>query len=294
MKLSIVIAATELEPLTSCLQALRPRVDGHQVEVVVVHRGRLDFGRRARDLGFSVTEVQALPGAAIFAMRRSGFVAASGDRIASLDERYAAGAGWVHAALSPGNWDVLTGAVSPGAHMPLSGWSAYLAEYAHLLECSGHGAVETSRIALVPGGNAVYRRDLVQNVPEGNEADLHTRLAAQALHFHHSKQLIVTYSSPPSWRRYAAERYAQSCAWGAGRARGHHIAGRLLLALSRLALPAVLTTRRAANVFRARRYRVTFLLALPLIALFTIIEMAGEISGILNDASGNRANLDKS
>ena len=294
MKLSIVIAATELEPLTRCLQALRPQVGKHQVEIVLVHRERPYFVRRARDLGFFVAEVKAVPEAAIFAMRRSAFRVASGDRIGSLDEHYQAGSGWVDAALSPEDWDVLTGAVEAGGHMSLSGWSAYLAEYAHLLKYAGPGTLEASRVARVPGGNAIYRRDLVQDIPEGNEAEFHTRLAAGSSRFRYSKQLTTIYSSPPSWRRYAAERYAQSFAWGAGRARGHNVTARLLLAVSRLALPAVLVMRRAAGVFSARRYRLTFLLALPLIALFTIVEMAGEISGILNRSTGDPARLDKS
>ena len=280
MKLSIVIAATATDPLQNCLRALKADISGAKPLLLVVHADQAELAACARSFAFTVQELGMAP-ASIFKMRRAGFAEASSEFVASLGERYTPCPGWLTAARECLTWDVLTGPITPSSTLSLVGWSIYLAEYSHLFGLQKRlGSIATDALR-IPGGNAVYNRQFVHSIADENEMAFHARLAAEGCRFGYSTQLAVEFATPQGWLEYLAERYQLSCEWGGQLAREHSAAGRLLLALSRLSLPFLLISRRGLAVWLARRYRVRFVLTLPLLVLYSVLEMAGEMTGIL-------------
>jgi len=274
VELGIVIAATAPEPLKSCLRALKANVSGAEPLLLLVHTDHPELAACGRSLGFRVQEL-CTTRASVFQMRRIAFAEASSEFVACMGERYTPRPGWLAAALVCSECDVLTGPIAPSSTLSLVGWSIYLAEYSHLF------ALQDGVGTTIPGGNAVYRRQFIHAFSDENEMAFHARLAAEGCRFGYSSQLAVEFTSPPGWLEYLSERYRMSCEWGGQLAREHSAARRLLLALSRLPLPLLLISRRGLAVWRDRRYRSRFVLTLPLLVLYSVLEMAGEMTGIL-------------
>jgi hypothetical protein len=265
LKLSIVVASMELAPLDTLLAVLKKEIRGEAIEVILAYSGRPELFTLAKSHGLKLVCVPCPTNLSIFEMRKIAFRTASG--------------GWINA-IEPGNWDVLTGPVLPSMYRSPISWSIFFAEYSHIEACLAPGAGGLQNPSLIPGGNVVYRRSLVESVAETNEVAFHARLCADGNRFSQSDELTVEFASPPGWNEYIVERYWLSYEWGAQQALGHGKLGRLVLMLSRFALPFLLMIRRSRYLVNSKIYRLRFVCALPFLALYGFVEMIGEMSGM--------------
>ncbi len=269
----------ELAPLDTLLAVLKKEIGGEAIEVILAFSGRSELFTLAKSHGLKLVCVPCSTNLSIFEMRKIAFRTASGDFVACLGNRYTPRPGWINA-IEPGNWDVLTGPVLPSMYRSPISWSIFFAEYSHIKACLVPGTGGLQNPSLIPGGNVVYRRSLVESVAETNEVAFHARLCADGNRFSQSDELTVEFASPPGWNEYIAERYWLSYEWGAQQALGHGKLGRLVLMLSRFALPFLLMIRRSRYLVNSKIYRLRFVRALPFLALYGFVEMIGEMSGM--------------
>jgi hypothetical protein len=282
VKVTVVIAATASTPLERCLRSLERECPVKQVELILAHKRRPELVEAARRLGFSVQSIECATGMSIFAMRKAAMAYSTGDLVASIGERYTLPAGWIAEVESSGDWDVLTGCVVPPPGLSNTGWSIYLAEYSHLATPLPSGLMNHEEAARSAGGNIVYRGTLARGIPENTEMAFHSRLSSACSRFVRSEDLTAEFASPPSLPEYLKERYWLSVDWGKHQAIGRGEMWKVAMSLSRLALPPILLVRRSLSVWRARQYRRRLFIALPYFVFYSFVEMAGEITGLLD------------
>jgi hypothetical protein len=278
-----VIAATDETALTNCLGSLLQECHVNQVALLIAHKNRPDLVQAASGLGFSVRGIECAANSSIFEMRKAAMQFANTDLVASVGERYALAEGWMAAGMGSGDWDVLTGNVAPPRRLSATGWSIYLAEYAHFTISRPAGVLDQREAILAAGGNSVYRTALVLQIPENTESAFHDRLSKSGNRFVRSGGLTVEFAFPPSFREYLRERYWLSFEWGTQQGRAHSRLVRAALSFSRLALPPLLLFRRCRSIWTGRRYRLHLLYSLPLLAVYSFVEMLGEIVGLMSD-----------
>ena len=199
-----------------------------------------------------------------------GFEEARGERVAVLSARYRIGPAWLETAMNTQS-AMTWGMVEPDPNLS----PYYLLEYSHLL----NEGIQNPLAA--PGGNVVYHRDVVSRIAPRDflrEVDFHKELAGVSNAF--DARLNVTLIAPPPWPQYRSERWEASFEWA--RTHRHHPVANLL---TRLALPPVLVGRIAKRVYADDRYKAAFWRGLPRIIEGSMIQMSGEIRGIL---AGNR------
>lgn len=198
-----------------------------------------------------------------------GFEQARGERVAVLSLCYSIGPTWLETAMNTKS-AMTWGMVEPDSDVS----PYYLLEYSHLL----NNGIRNPLVA--PGGNVVYHRDVVSRIKPGDflrEVDFHKELLGKTTQF--DPLLNVTLAAPPPWPQYRTERWAASFQW----AQTHHQGAADLL--TRLALPPLIVSRIATRVHADGRYKAAFWRGLPRIIEGSMIQMSGEISGIL---AGNR------
>ncbi len=198
-----------------------------------------------------------------------GFEQALGERVAVLSARYSIGPAWLETAMNTQS-AMTWGMVEPDPDVS----PYYLLEYSHLL----NDGIRNPLAA--PGGNVVYHRDVVTRIKPGDflrEVDLHKELAGLSTHF--DPRLNVSLVAPPPWSQYRSERREASFQWSRTHQRG------VTDLLTRLALPPLILGRIAKRVHTDGRFIAAFWRGLPRIIEGSMIQMSGEISGIL---AGNR------
>ena len=194
-----------------------------------------------------------------------GFEHAQGKRIAVLSGHYHPSATWIDAARAT-TTEMSWGAVEPGTD-----WPYYLLEYADLL-----GNPDPRK---APGGNVVYHRSVLERYPMkgfAREVDYHAHLVAQGISSAFLQTLAVQLVRAPEWKTYRQQRFNDSRQWAVDRE----------LPLSalplRLALPPLILARIAKGVFTDGRYIMHWLQCLPRLIQGSVIQMLGEMSGILS------------
>jgi hypothetical protein len=178
---------------------------------------------------------------------------------AVVSDRYDRLPGW-EAASQNINADVTSGPVLPSPTLGYVGWAIYIGEYWHMRQ-------RPLGLEQMPVGNVVYREKQLLSW------DLHTRLARAGATAEWREGLSVELARPPSLPSYFRERYRFSRLI----ARGPRS---LLFVTSRLLLPPLVLYRMAGC-----GYPLRFATTLPLLLLFSIVQMAGEIHGGLKAAS---------
>ncbi len=198
-----------------------------------------------------------------------GFEQARGERVAVLSARYRIGPAWLETAMNTQS-AMTWGMVEPDPDVS----PYYLLEYGHLLNEGILNPLDA------PGGNVVYHRDVVSRIKPSDflrEVAFHKELPGVSTAF--DERLNVTLGAPPPWPQYRSERWEASFEW----ARTHHHG--IADLLTRLALPPLIVGRIAKRVHADGCYRAAFWRGLPRIIEGSMIQMSGEISGIL---AGNR------
>jgi hypothetical protein len=247
-ELSVVVAVVSgCEPALHCVRGIEREAAGLAIEIIVVHSGSCDYGP-------AVTVVRVPPPCSEHQMRLIGRRVAKADKVAVVGDRYEVQPGWMQAAIATGPGGIV-GCIDAPATLSAVGWAIYLAEYSHV------AAPMPAASASMPMGNVVYRNG--------------------AGRFRHDPGLLVTFARPPRLMEYVAQRFDSSRAWAEENSRDWNGSRRILGALSRFALPALLLWRRSRNVFFRRRHRARLLLALPYLLVFGVIEAAGEMAGFV-------------
>ncbi len=260
-RLSVVVAAVSgPEAVGRCLRSLERELAGTDVELVVVEE---DASRSE------------------FAMRLEGLRRATGEIVAVVGDRYEIRPGWLRS-VKDSQADVESGCVEPGTGLSWAGWAMYLAEYSHVAPPMPAEVLDARGAALVPGGNAVYRRGIWDGAA-GCEAEnaWHLALFRSGARFRRQPAMLAAFSTPPGVKTYVRQRFAASKAWGRARADGLRPGARMAGAVSRLLLPALLIWRRGRNCWGRGRHRARLAAALPWLVLFALVESVGEFVGFL-------------
>jgi hypothetical protein len=252
----VVVARSGEEALAQCLASLMG------VEIIVVDQ-----------CGVHPSDVQLIrvdPKLSLSAARAAGFAVASGEILASVVDRYFLRADW-SGEVGRMETDVVGGPVEPFPGLSISGWAMFLSEYRS----------QPSGVHRLPGGNVAYRRAILSAAEMAKtrcELDYHEQLLNKGAQFAFNPNMVAYFAYPPSVLKYAAERFALSRTIGQQKARGVGLGMRAGLAISRLALPPVLIYRIA---IQGRQYPFRYALALPWIVAYSVVQMVGEMAGLL-------------
>lgn len=251
MSLSVVVAGVSGErAISGCLESIR---------------------RAAGDLEMVVLRGDAR---AVFQLRARGIAQAAGERIAVVGDRYQVTPEWAAALRSAAGFDITGGPVAPGA-LNYWGWCVYLCEYLHLAPPVETGP--THQPKSVAGGNVIYRTSALEKLQAMNgESDLafHSRLMEAGLQAGIQRDLEVRFHCPPGVFEYASERFAYSRSIG-------REGGPLKLLLAPL-LPFLVLLRSCSWVAKKPRYTGHFLICVPVVFLFGVLQAVGESAGALS------------
>ena len=293
---SLVISARSgIQPILSTLASLNRLPQFNELEVVVANCCGAAV-ERAIAGGFPQVKVINLPAQSTIADSRHAAIRnTSGDLVAILHERYHVPANWLdviwHAHHTQAG-GVISGCVGPPRELTLAQWAMFLTEYAGVSPPLSGGLLDRTEACKIPGGNVSYPRAVFEKTPmEGFlwELDFHAALFDRGVQFYREPALVAEFGYPYTVREYIQERVAVSREFARRRCSGIGLAPRLLLAASRFALPLVLLARIARIVGRKKLYAGRFILALPWMAAFSMVQVWGEISGYLSAPDAGHA-----
>jgi hypothetical protein len=248
--------------------------------VIVADSTNDDTRRRLRD-GWPRVELltfdepQTVP-----ELRAAGIFAARAPRVALIEDHCRITPGWAAAAVGAheAGHAVVGGPIRNVATDRIRDWAAFFCEYSAFLEPLEQGPAED-----LSGMNVSYDRDAIAAIEdllrEGRwETWLHPRLRAEGFGLYCSGEMVLEHDKDFGLGEFLSQRwhYSRSYAGMRAEALGRR---RFLYALGTPLLPPVLYWRMARNVLPRRRLRREFLLATPLILLFTCTWAAGEAVG---------------
>jgi hypothetical protein len=224
------------------------------------------------------------PGALVPELWRDGIDQSKGRLVALTISPMLPAPDWIESiAAEQQRYDVVAGAIEPGAELRASDWGEYLCRYApDMLPFEGHECVEH-----LPGDNSAYRRELLEQTSDLYrdgfwEPVVNRRLAEDGVLLWHSPEVVVSQGRSAGTQAFVRQRFVHGRAHG--RKRGARFgAGRNLAgAVGAPAVPLLLSFRILRTVFAKRRHRGAALLALPFILLFNVAWAAGEAFGHLD------------
>ncbi len=224
-------------------------------------------------LGIPVITMQPRPGITLQALRAAGVAQALTPLVAIVDSNYVPTAGWLAEVLKA-ETEVTAGCIAPSSTLTWLGWAIFLGEYLHLAPPLPDGTIEPK---FVPGGNVVYQRDRIplETMRSSEwELDFHEKLRAEGRTLIRNSRLIAQFVGHQGWLGYCRERWDLSHTI-ARTQRG--TAPRWWLAVSRTALPALLMWRMSRDVLRRPAYFGHFIVTLPLILFFALVQASGEV-----------------
>ena len=291
----VISARSGSEPVLSALASLNRLPQFNELEVVVANCCGATV-ERAIARSFPQIKVVDLPAQSTIADSRHAAIRnTSGDLVAILHERYHVPGNWLdviwdaHGTQAAG---VISGCVGPSMRMTLAQWAMFLTEYAGVAPPVSRGLLERAEACKIPGGNVSYKRSVFEKASmEGFlwELDFHAALFDREAQFYREPALVAEFGHPYTVREYIRERVAVSRELAGRRCSGIGLAPRLLLAASRFALPLVLLARIARTLARKKVYAGRFILALPWMAAFSMVQVWGEVSGYLSASDASRA-----
>jgi hypothetical protein len=289
LNFSVIVAAQDAGPhLRECLAALSAQFDPREMEVVVADgSGRPDVDKLAEQF----PAFHLLPFAPPISVPRLWWeaIAASKGRIVALTiENCVPAPDWARRMLAAHAKDgpaAIGGAIAMDPRGSLADWAVYFCRYSSYMPGFSPRFAED-----LAGDNCSYMREaLMAEMPdlaEGFwETFVHRGMRRRGEHLQLDPAAMVTYRGGlPPWR-FLRRRYRHGRYFAARRGRDFGAGARLVRAASFPAVAAVLLGRIAARVWRRRRFRTRFALALPLVTAFLLAWAAGEAAGYLRGAS---------
>jgi hypothetical protein len=214
-------------------------------------------------------------------LRAIGKAQATGEIIAVMEDRCAAAENWlaeISRAHSRG-YQVVGGTIEPDGIEGILNWAVYLCEYSGLMLPIPEGEVNG-----VAGNNASYRREVWERLdPEVKknrwEYFIHEELRRGGIKFFCAPTAVVRKNINFSFPYFLRQRFHYSRSFAGMRRIKMTPGRRAIYAALAPVLPPLMLWRIARQVFRKRRYRKKFLLALPLLSAFMISYAAGEFAG---------------
>ena len=220
-------------------------------------------------------------------LRGEGVRAARGRYIAITEDHCLFSTGWLAGLIDALNAREIAAAGGPVENARAAGpldWAIYFSRYAGSMPPLGRG----STLAL-PGNNACYRRDALDRLASLYAAgfwenDVNQELVARGYVLWLEPSLVVTHNKPYRFGPYLALRYRHARCYGGMLAASWAPAQRFRRVLLSPLIPALLLLRSARSVFRKKRRRREYLLALPALLLCYGAWFCGELVGYLAGA----------
>jgi glycosyltransferase involved in cell wall biosynthesis len=287
--LSVVVASVNGLPyLDDCLQSL---VDNcPDAEIVVAdctdEETRRHVGEQWRGIkliGFD--EPTSVP-----ELRAAGIAAARAPYVALIEDHCVVRNGWASRLLSAhrGGRSVVGGPIRNGSTHRVRDWAAFFFEYSSYMEPAAKGATGD-----LPGMNVSYDRRAIAAIDdllrEGKwESWLHDRLRSRGFELYLDDQAVLDHVKDFGFTEFAAQRFHYARAY-AGMRNADLGRRRIVHALAAPAVVPLLYFRIARNVLRRGRHRREFLLASPLILVYSLVTVVGE--GLGHAFGGGRSLL---
>jgi hypothetical protein len=279
MSLSVVIASVNGMPyLGRCLDALAERAPAAEVVVAdwTDEATRAQVHERWPSVKLlSFDEPKTIP-----ELRAAGVFAATGPVVALIEDHCLVAPDWarlLEAAHADGQ-EVAGGPIRNVVTERIRDWAAFFCEYSAVMEPMTRGPV-----AGLPGMNVSYGPQALAAIEdllrEGRwETWLHPRLQARGFELWCEPGAVVEHDKDFDLGEFLSQRYHYSRSY-AGMRSADLGARRVLYALGTPLLIPLLYARMARNVFARGRARRQFLLATPLVLLYTVVWALGEAVG---------------
>lgn len=283
-KISIVVTAVNgAGAIDRCLKALENQQGDVDTEIIVVGGDREETADRLRRNFPRIKFIHYSERLSIPELRALGAAQATGEIIVVTEDRCVAAENWlveISRAHTRG-YPVVGGTIEPDGIEGILNWAVYLCEYSGLMLPIPEG--ETSGVA---GNNASYRREVLARADVEAKKNcweffLHEELQQAGIKFLCAPTVVVRKNIDFGFLYFLGQRFHYSRSFAGMRRAKMTAPRRAIYAVLAPALPMLMLWRIAQQVFRKRRYRKKFLLALPLLSAFMFSYAAGEFAGYL-------------
>ncbi len=284
-RISIVNIDVDGPPgLTKSLEALAEQSARHNAEVIVVSRAGSKLRRLPRLNGLvNIIQLHTDGPLGIPAMRALGMRRASGELVAFTESRCVASSNWLDEIVVACSKDFagIGGAIEPAKFSRLVDWAVFICEY--------HSAMlplEASETRGLPGNNSVYWKTSLEALEPSLldnywESFFQGELQARGERLMQVPAMVVRKEKRFTFGYFMRQRFHFSRSF-AGMRRARLSGGRRLMYLAGSPLiPALMLWRIGREVFRKKRFRMLFLLSLPLLGAFLTSYAVGEFAGYL-------------
>ena len=281
-ELSVIIPSVNgFADLGGCLTALEEERASVILEVIVVDRCGPVVRNEVARLFPAVRVLAAESGTPIPQLRALGCQAATGTRVAIIEDHVIVPRGWSRALCdaSRETGGVVGGSVDNGATEQLTDWAAFLCEYSHCLPPLPAGPT-----TWLTGNNVIYPRQLLERyhdvIAAGRwENHLHEALLRDGIQLVCRPEICVSHKKHYSVGEYLTQRFLYARSYAGTRLVNASVAKRVAFGFAAFALPPLLFYRTVSRVLKKKRYRLRLLQSLPLLALFVGSWSVGEVVG---------------
>lgn len=284
-EISVVVASVNGLPYPlSCLEALTAQRGAIPAEIIVADctgastvAAIKERFAQVRVLAFD--EPKSVPW-----LRAAGIRAARGRLVAVTEDHCVPRPDWferiveVHARTG---WAAVGGGVENDQDR-LVDWAVFFCEYHQHMSPVPQGPSD-----FIPGMNVAYDMDALAPLEELFEEGLwenflHDKLRAAGHVLGMDPSIVVGHRKHFTVRMFLAERFHYSRSFAGMRVAGAPLRRRLAWAAGSLLLPGLLVLRLTRNVIRRRQFVRQYVMALPLVVLFSLMWSVGELVGYLS------------
>ena len=287
--ISVIIASVNGPPMiVECLAALAAQQGSVDAEVIVADASD-ESTRHLIAARFPwVRLIASADRRSIPELRAQGLRDARGDIIAVIEDHCLAQPDWYQEILRTHQAHpecvAVGGAIENGSCERLVDWAVFFCEYSAFMPPLPRGLATS-----IAGNNVSYKRQAFRDLAPTDdvltrgfwEATLHNELRARGERFFVEPSIIVRHKKRFGVGYFVQQRYHYSRFYAGSRLVGASPGVRLFRGAATLGLPPVLFARIAVCVLRKRQNVTRFLLAAPLLVLFTAVWAAGEVVGAL-------------
>jgi glycosyltransferase involved in cell wall biosynthesis len=279
----VVTTVNDAHAIDRCLKALEKQQGDVDAEIIVVGGDRAETAERLRHDFPHIKFLHYPERLSIPELRALGEAQATGEIIAVTEDRCVASKNWlaeISRAHSRG-YPVVGGTIEPDGIEGLLNWAVYLCEYSGLML-----PIPEGEVSAVAGNNASYRREVLARADMEVKKNcweffLHEEMQQAGIKFLCAPTVVVHKNIDFGFLYFLGQRFHYSRSFAGMRRVKMTAPRRAFYAALAPALPMLMLWRIARQVFRKRRYRMKFLLALPLLSAFMISYAAGEFAGYL-------------
>jgi Glycosyl transferase family 2 len=285
-QLSIVIPWTSgPESLAACLRALEDQTMKLQVEVIVMSSGQAGSADLSGQLPPHAKLLTFAQRKSIPELRAIGMRQSEGAIVVIIEDHCNPEPHWYERILRAHEkrYGVIGGAVENDQSITrVVDWAVFFCEYSRYMN-----PVTDGEVSDIPGNNASYRREFLVHIADLLDAGccwesaLYARLRERGVKLYSDPSIIVYHKKEFGLGYFLGQRYHYSRSFAGARVAQKSVWRRLLYAASCVFLPLLLMARISWRVLSKKRHLDKFVLAVPLLALFSAIWAGGEWAGYL-------------